>query len=284
VERLGPSLWPRGDRDDRVLAYKARSNQLLKIGAYEEARIASEEALSLLTQMAEEGRDDLREDLAKLWGTKAITLKKLGDVQAAIASFAESAKIFKVASSRYHQPEFADAADFMETEADKLRPLVSFREEDAAQLFGRPEHAIQAGTQMSLAGDPFHACELIDDAILIYSVMSKQRPSQGRVQALADTQMKMAVMALYSRRDFAAERAFRAAIDGYERLITEFHQTNQLEGWGRASLGLAMFLKSVRRFEESRIVVDSAGERMRSLGKDRYKQWQRSADELLGGM
>jgi hypothetical protein len=44
-----------------------------------------------------------------------------------------------------------------------------------------------------------------------------------------------------------------------------------------------MFLKSVRRFEESRIVVDSAGERMRSLGKDRYKQWQRSADELLGG-
>ena len=277
TRRMGPGF----SRDDLVIAHKARANQLLKIGAYEEARTASDEALPLLTQMVEEGRDDLREDLGKLWGSRAVVLRKLGDLEGSIAAFTESAKILQTASPRHHQPEFAGAAEFMLKEAEDVKALAGFRAEDAEAWAARAQQAMESGRQMSLGGDGFHACELIDDAILIYSVMAQRLPGRRWVEALAGTQMNKAIVAMYSRRDRAAEGAFRAAIAGYDRVIGEFGQKDQLETWGKCCLGLAVFLKSARRLEESAGVMKTARERMRSLGRDAYKQWESSAEELL---
>jgi hypothetical protein len=66
-------------------------------------------------------------------------------------------------------------AEFMLKETDILRALAGYRPQDAARWSTKAEEAIQTGIQMSQEGDAFHACEMIDDAILIYSVMVKRQ-------------------------------------------------------------------------------------------------------------
>jgi len=101
------------------------------------------------------------------------------------------------------------------------------------------------------------------------------------VRALAHVQTQKAIVAMYSHRDRAAQGAFRAAIDGYGRLIAEFRKPAELENWGRSCLGLAVFLKTAGRSEESKALMEAASDRMRSLVQDQYTRWRRSADELL---
>ncbi len=280
---LAQRFGPRFCRDDLLMAHKAKTNQLLKIGAYEEALASANETLPILTQrVMDEGRDDLREDLGKLLSGRAMILKKLGDLDGAIAAFRESARTFEAASDRYHQPEFANASQFMNAEADNLQALAGLRLEQAEQWAAKAEEASTAGTQMSRAGDAFHACELLDDAILIYSVLVKRQSNERWIQALASTQMTKAIMAMYARRDRAAERAFRSAMVGYDRLIRDFHAASKLADWGNACTGLAVFLKTTGRAEESMNLMNAAQGRMHSLGESEYKKWQSSADELLG--
>jgi hypothetical protein len=133
---------------------------------------------------------------------------------------------------------------------------------------------------MSRGGDTFHACELFDEAILIYSVMAERQPGPRWLEALARTQMQLGIVAMHCRRDVAAERAFRGAIENYDRLMREFQQP-ELENWGKACLGLAVFLKTMSREEDSTAVMSAASDGMRSLGEEKYAQWQRWAEEAL---
>jgi hypothetical protein len=93
--------------------------------------------------------------------------------------------------------------------------------------------------------------------------------------------MSKAIMSMHAHRDVAAEQSFRSAMEYYDRLIHDFHQPAQLENWGRACLGLATFLKAVRRPAECDALMNVAQVRMQSLGKAKYGQWQRTAGEVL---
>jgi tetratricopeptide (TPR) repeat protein len=281
THRLGPGFA----LENLVMARKAKTNQLLKIGALEDARNSSEEALTLLTEMVvKEGRSDLAEDLGKLWGGRALILKKLGDLEGAIAAFSESVKILKSTRSRREEAGFAAAADYMLKEAADLKRLAELRPNEVGVWSSRAQKAIEDGTQLSRSGDAFHACELFDDAILIYSVLDRRQPEERWARMLAQTQMQKAVAAMYSRRDRAAETAFRSAIDGYDRLIRDFRSAGDLANWGKSCLGLAVFLKTAGRVEESTTVVNTARERMRSRGGGEYREWEIAANHLLSNV
>ena len=268
-------------REELVMAHKALFNQLLKIGSYQEARKESDLALPMLAQMVNEGRDDLRPELAKLWGARAVLLKKIGDFENSIAAFTESAAAFRAATSRHQQPLLESMTEFMLRQADDVKDLAALRVEDAPKWAARAQETVRDSTQMSRAGDTFHGSELIDDAIIIYSVLASRQPEPGRLQTLAETHMSKAIMSMHAHRDVAAEQSFRSAMEYYDRLIHDFHQPAQLENWGRACLGLATFLKAVRRPAECDALMNVAQVRMQSLGKAKYGQWQRTAGEVL---
>jgi tetratricopeptide (TPR) repeat protein len=272
---------PGAAREELVMAHKAMFNQLLKIGSYPAACAESERVLPMLTQMVNEGREDLRHELAKLWGARAMLLKKLGDFESSIDAFTQSAAIFKTSASRHQQPLIDGAAQLMQRQADYVKDLAAMRVEDAAQWAARAEEVVRNSTQMSRSGDTFHGSEQIDDAIIIYSLLVSRQPNRRWLQALAETHLSRAVMSMHAHRDAAAEQSFRASLESYDRLIQDFRQPDQLENWGRSCLGLATFLKVMDRSAECDELMSSAHVRMRSLGKAKYGQWQRNADEVL---
>ena len=82
--------------------------------------------------------------------------------------------------------------------AADLKALTGLRPEDSPQWSARAEEAIESGRNLSRAGDAYHACELFDEAILIYGVLVKTAArAETRIRALAEAHMTKAIVAMY---------------------------------------------------------------------------------------
>ncbi len=279
ARREGASLR----RDDLAMAHKAKTNLHLKIGDYDGALVASDRALEMLQHMIDsQARSDLIEEFAKLLGVRSVLFKMLGDLPAAAEAATASARAFESVAQTKKQN--AAIIQHMDDQAHAVRRLVSIDPADIGQLCFEADRQAEHAQQMSQSGDSFHACQMLDEALVIYGALARQHPSRPWLMRIAQLSLQLGVTSMHARRDVSAERSFLASIAAFDRLIVEYRDLSALVQWGRAKAALAAFFTTVGREGDATRQMEQATVRMQSLSKDDFRAWQQWAKEMLAGV
>ncbi|MFF4752138.1 protein kinase domain-containing protein [Streptomyces sp. NPDC002514] len=300
IATLAESLFRRGEGSLQGLAdaRQRRANGLVRLGHVAEALPLATRALEDYQRLIDGGRTDLVAETTRLRGALSVALHRSGDLDGAAHALATARRQFAEQNDYRWQgllhPDAAKIPASLGTDAHSLMLRgLDLRLADLAEVrsvkprhlrrllasFARRRDELMSGNRPFL--EPEQVSQALEDMCGSLLWLAGQHPRDEVHEACARTAMLLGVSSMNCRRDGAASRGFRLAVDHGRVLVLQRGRTAHLGTWASAHLALASWQATRGDDAGSARTVHEMEEHLATLAPAQAAGWSAHARQVL---